>query len=414
MAANVAVKLEPESDPETNKPIISNVRPKTKPERSAARSHHSTARIGELSTTGDANGSDESATELLADVESTESSMSRLTAALTDDAIEAQTLPQQSLTTLEARIRVDLLISRAKQLLDVRQFDQALRSALLAQDLSECAQLDFSPDEDRPIDLVRRIEGQLEATLADQPARDDDLVESAPAKVEPEPIENSSKSTASSSPQENEKSKRARSRRDWSTLFRRDKKSTTTELESTSHDTKPAKAEPGTNPHKNDEQARIKPSPPARDGIVVANRSVAIGNVESSEATAISFALEPADETPAERPFSKSSRSENFYRADSERIEDHDHNDSSTGINSELNNSKLVLDDGGVQQSEIEVGEPTLPSTEEIELGNETPTRRTFSDVETDDGRSDDWNILYILFGISSLFAVTCYRRGAT
>ncbi len=73
-----------------------------------------------------------------------------------------------------------------------------------------------------------------------------------------------------------------------------------------------------------------------------------------------------------------------------------------------------MLDDGGVQQSEIEVGEPTLPSTEEIELGNETPTRRTFSDVETDDGRSDDWNLLYILFGISSLFAVTCYRRGAT
>ena len=89
--------------------------------------------------------------------------LERLKAALTEDA-KRNTEPSLSTgVSGDARLRVDSLLSRARRLFDIGQFIEARQIAQVAQELGETARLDYSPDEERPIDFVHRIDDQLQA-----------------------------------------------------------------------------------------------------------------------------------------------------------------------------------------------------------------------------------------------------------
>ncbi len=96
--------------------------------------------------------------------------LERLKAALNEDASRTTTSNRAVTATGEVRARVESLLSRARRLFDIGQLADAKQTAQMAQELGESARLDFSPDEERPIDLVRQIDDQLQAT-ADEEAQ---------------------------------------------------------------------------------------------------------------------------------------------------------------------------------------------------------------------------------------------------
>ena len=94
--------------------------------------------------------------------------LERLKAALSEDASRSTTSNLAVMASGEVRARVESLLSRARRLFDVGQLNDAKQTAQMAQELGESARLDFSPDEERPIDLVRQIDDQLQATADDE------------------------------------------------------------------------------------------------------------------------------------------------------------------------------------------------------------------------------------------------------
>lgn len=59
------------------------------------------------------------------------------------------------------RLRVDSLLRRARDLLNVGRLSEARRNAQLAVDLSDAVALEFLPSEERPVDLLREIDERL-------------------------------------------------------------------------------------------------------------------------------------------------------------------------------------------------------------------------------------------------------------
>ena len=218
------------------------------------------------------------------------SPLERLNAALTDDVRHAMTLPRRSVTALEERFRVDSLISRAKELFAIGQLDRAHEAAIAAQELGDAAQLDYAPDEDRPLDLVRRIEGQMDAIrLTQEPGTAD---ESSAATRTEEPEEATQLSTQLATPPAKEAKGTLKTPRNWSTFFRREKKPAAPAPEDpVIHG--PLTQDPVTQVssetlRKTSRADRIDSTPPARnhqipahDAIVMANRSVSLEARES-------------------------------------------------------------------------------------------------------------------------------------
>src|SRR5262249_33433148 len=62
-------------------------------------------------------------------------------------------------------------------------------------------------------------------------------------------------------------------------------------------------------------------------------------------------------------------------------------------------------------QPEFDIVEAVVPFREVNSAVDEEPRAEP---VEDDDARRADWTYLYIIFGICSMLALACYRRGAT
>ena len=92
--------------------------------------------------------------------------LERLKAALNEDARRTTSENPAVTVSSDARARVESLLDRARRLFDVGQLTDAKQTAQMAQELGETARLDFSPEEERPIDLVHQIDDQLQATQA--------------------------------------------------------------------------------------------------------------------------------------------------------------------------------------------------------------------------------------------------------
>ena len=232
------------------------------------------------------------------------------------------------MTSLDTRIRVDALLTRARQLFEVGQLEQARQTALTDQELSESSQIDFFPDEDRPIDLIRRIDGELkELQGKDETGSGRGSKESQAGQPPSETQQPSTKSAKVTSPPEKDSSGLARIRRDWSTLFRRDKKAGGPEANSASFDTKLAKVERVTESRNRDIQAsHVSMSEPA-PAIVMANRSVSLANSESAVVRSSPFIPNVADQLATEPD---SAQSLNHVTTESQYVETTDLTDPST------------------------------------------------------------------------------------
>lgn len=141
----------------------------------------------------------------------------RLKAALDDDAERARE-PDRQAPSHDARARVESLLSRARHLFDLGQLREARQAAKIAHELGDSARLDYSPDEERPIDLVQRIDDQLKETS--QAAATNETAENPAAQPEKQPQQQQSKAPATTAGDSN-----ARAKRDWGfSVFRRDRK----------------------------------------------------------------------------------------------------------------------------------------------------------------------------------------------
>lgn len=150
----------------------------------------------------------------------------RLKAALTEDAERAKEPARQLSGAHDARVRVESLVERARQLFAGGKLREARHTAQVAQDMGESAHLDYAPDEERPADLIHQIDDQLRKT-SQSPA-------SLPADQSPAGSPAVAKANDADSPAQgftsvtDDSTSKSKSRRDWSyglSVFRRDRKS---------------------------------------------------------------------------------------------------------------------------------------------------------------------------------------------
>ena len=352
---------------------------------------------------------DSNSTPLDNEAERADSPLERLNAALSDDALQAQSLPQRSVTMLEERFRVDSLLSRANRLIEIGQLQQAKEAALLAQELGDTAQLDYSPDEDRPIDLIRRIDGQLEAIrLAEQP-NSDEQNEPANAVAAAEVPESADIVVPVTSP-EKELKVLTRKNRNWSAFFRREKKSQATSAEP--GNLAPETLTLGPPASVRDEFRSVSRSTGTapRDAVVMANRSVTLGAPEPArERSNTTFPDSDDQKTSVEDVSSATvpkSTSPEISRLRSDR-------NVSFAVSSDSSRTTLEPDEGAGELPEIDTVETVLPTHEDEPATDDEPTRPGRSDsIETI--RPADGTFFYLAIGVCTVLAVICYRRGAT
>lgn len=228
VAANVAIKKETSADSDPDRrPVEGEIVPRSHFSRVSSRlSRGDSWPAGEISSWPEPADSINSRVYEDPGSVQAQSPLERLDAALSDDVQQAQALPQQSLTMMEQRYRAELLMNRAKALLALGQHEQALEVAELAQQLSDTAQLDFLPDEDRPVDVVWRIKGQIEAAAnLNQPDS-----EEADAEGRTRDSNKTKIGKDDSNSPEQELKELTRKNRNWTAVFRRVRKTASPEL----------------------------------------------------------------------------------------------------------------------------------------------------------------------------------------
>ena len=405
VAANVAIQNEAAS--ETNSPgttVSSDIRPKSHFSRFGSRFNRSEPRTRDGTAILDPNGSEEAIAKTLAETDRSDSPLERLNAALTDDALQVQSLPQRSLTTLEDKIRVDSLLSRAKRMFEIGQLDQARQTAQLAQELGETAQLDYLPDEDRPEDLVRRIDGQLDATrLKEEPDSESAIGETPMPSAEDDapPI-----ATALGDPRSlpgKEPSGRTRMRRDWSMLFRREKKPAASEANPIVQTSKELSVGPVSDNRRGTGSTNRTPAPVERNAIVMANRSVSLGTLE--------LPTEPSESVESGSSDAAPFGLETLSLAEPEMLDALDVEETPLVIIADSLKPTLESDEGVVLPEFDNV--ETVTPFHEVESTVEEPQQPVSMDSD-ETIRQSDWTGLYVVFGLCSLLALGCYRRGAT
>ncbi|MDB5341698.1 MAG: hypothetical protein JWP89_75 [Schlesneria sp.] len=126
----------------------------------------------------------------------------RLKAALDDDAERAEGSPRQSGSAHDVRVRVDSMVEKARRLFDLGQLREARHAAKVAHDLGDSARLDYSPDEERPIDLVQRIDDRIKETmeLADEVGASPSTTIADVTPTSPPPVANTAATAANSKP----------------------------------------------------------------------------------------------------------------------------------------------------------------------------------------------------------------------
>ncbi len=343
------------------------------------------------------------------EAERADSPLERLNAALSDDALQAQSLPQRSVTMLEERFRVDTLLSRANRLIEIGQLQQARESAMLAQEVGDAAQLDYSPDEDRPIDLIRRIDGQLEEIrLADQTGSEGNLepeqVVTAPEVPAPPDI-----TTPSNSP-EKELNVLTPKNRNWSAFFRREKKSSATMTDSGTRPVETVTLGPPAVVRDGFRSASRSNRTASHDAVVMANRSVSLEAAEPVSETSITVSADSDDQNRSVDDNSPSSDSRatglEVSRLRSDRTV-------SFAVSSDTSRSMFEPDEGTGPLPEIDAVDTEIPRHIDESSNDDEPNRPERTDSIEPIRPVDGW-FVYLAIGVCTVLAVICYRRGAT
>ena len=341
-----------------------------------------------------------------------EEQVERLKAALNDDARRSTEPNRTASFSGEARVRVDSLLGRARRLFDVGRLSEARQTAQIAQELGESARLDYSPDEERPIDLVHRIDGQLQALQ--QPSEEtehSDVAETDRFKAAPSDAE--SKTTALETS----------GSRSWlgrgMNVFRRDRKPSTTDatIIPVAADTAPTQV--SLSLELDDDTGSHSDS---RAAVVQANRSVALSMVTSPQRNIGEFVTSP---TTARDDGPNSLRSDpSSTDSDSEVSELPDSGPATMKVDpsdSLLDDSarfsgdagpRLTTDDAATSPPALEAVRPVSPFRNVVGTTKSSqpsrPVHREAHDTVW------GWAAGAACFLACSILALTCYRRGAT
>lgn len=342
----------------------------------------------------------------------------RLKAALDDDAERANSPPRAVAGGHDVRVRVESMLARARQLFDLGQTREARHTAKIAHDLGDSARLDYSPDEERPIDLVQRIDDHLRVTAeqaAVQHGNAPDSLANQPV-AEPEPAESvipNGREDKAADPES------AKQRRDWGyglTVFRRDRKPGVTDRANVAPG--PATTLPAVTPI-----PAVVLVPPELDtetdgAVVQANRSLSLAKVEETTPT------RQARDASAPIAFAPYQR-----RKVSSELSDSVQDDSSSETDPEIETQDIgaldqawppeITDKSAIAEEE----EVIVAPVEFEEVKPLTPFRdvaaAALSDVSEVEQierpqQSFGWIAGAAVFGICAAIAIFWYRRGAT
>lgn len=339
----------------------------------------------------------------------------RLKAALDDDAERANAPPRAVAGGHDVRVRVESMLARARQLFDLGQTREARHTAKIAHDLGDSARLDYAPDEERPIDLVQRIDDHLRVAAEQATAKPTD----APDALANQPVGAGSPGESITPNRREDKGAdpdATKQRRDWSyglTVFRRDRKSTSTEK---------ANALPGpesTLPVVTSIPAVVLAEPELdveKDGAVVqANRSLSLSKVEdvtpvrqARDASApIAFAPYHRRETPGELNDLQDAPS----RESEPEIETQDIESLEQHWPRETADKSAAADEVILAPVEFEEVKPLTPFRDVA--GAALSDLNEVEQVEPARG-SVSWMLGAGGFGICAAIAIFWYRRGAT
>ncbi|WP_397571215.1 hypothetical protein [Schlesneria sp. T3-172] len=408
VAANVAINDDVPTDSDSNQSAVEG---EAVPRSQFSRVTSWLPRIdswssGEASTTPESPATTEESAQASLKSDRKRSPLERLDAALNNDLQQARALPQQSETIKEQRNRVDLLIARAKALLSMGQHEQALEMADLAQQLSDSHQLDFHPDEDRPADVVRRIEGQMEA-VGDLP--ESELGRSESGKASKDAVDPLEKKIDPNSP-EQELKELTRKNRNWTALFRRVKKTSAVELDGIlpSSEAVTLGLPLDLNTAETLPERGLKSVQPG--AIVRANRSVSLKFVDPV-GDSISPTIEPVlDESIPS--INTSIQTENETPMEAPAIEQLNEGEARFSDREQRAVTLGDLDDENVEMPQFENVEVPARSRKTETRLEESQSR--VSDDEAHSVHNIDWLLAYGVIGVCTVFAVVCYRSGTT
>ncbi len=412
VAANVAVRKESSDEStSTDAAMVNDTRLKPRLSRLGKAFRWSEPRSAEPSAINEtASAGLGTATHSSSSILMLETPLDRLNAALTDDSLQSPLVPELGLGNLEDRIRIDSLMSRARQYLEAGQFDPALRSALSAMEISESGQIDDSPEEDRPVDLVRKIEELLEASrLADRSDSEKETIDVTQSSIETESSTRMAIEQAKPAARtEKETTGLTRIRRDWSTLFRGNRKPSSAETESgTSSSKGAASRDSNSNTGATSRSENLERQLREPDAIVMANRSIALGEPEPF-----------AEPTARDGRNSNSATVANSDTFDTEPLSVGAQDDFESREAADETNALQV--DSMKSLSDEDVG--TLPELNTVETQRacqitESNTENSIHpeiDDPDDTNRYADWTMIYVAFGVCGVIAFAFYRRGAT
>ena len=357
----------------------------------------------------------------------------RLKAALSDDAERAKSPPRQAGGAHDVRVRVESMLTRARRLFDLGQLREARHAAKVAHDLGDSARLDYSPDEERPIDLVQRIDSQLKESAGQN---ESNSAQTANSSDNP-PASNTNSTQAGRAAQDDpravkepETDSAPRPKRDWGlNVFRRDRKMPPTDQATATPSAPVGQAKGSAVPTVIQMSFEADTDSPEESGaaVVQANRSLTLikasKTFETSETRAARIPRQSFDSsTPiAYAPFQRTARD----GESSEALLDTSDPDLEVRPSSEIESdpppwpldvdespTRPIVDESTPPPADVEEVKPLSPFHDVA--GQSSPD--IAASVPTDNLNSANWNWLagIAAFGICALIAVFWYRRGAT
>ena len=343
-----------------------------------------------------------------------EDQLERLKAALSEDA-RRNTEPNRTAGSFgDARLRVDSLLGRARRLFDVGQFTEARQTAQIAQELGETARLDYSPDEERPIDFVHRIDDQLQVMRGpSDEIEHNNVADTERPNTEAMPaVESKTAATESSG-------NRSRLLGRGINVFRRDRKSAAADVAiiPAAADNVPPQVSLGL-----EFEDDAKANTDTRTAVVQANRSVALSTAASPQSMSReAIRSRVTERSDAEETLRSNPPLDASDIAESELPEDSPRATTAESPGRSLDNpTNFSPDDGPQLKTDNTAALP--PALEDVRpvspfrsvAGNTKVSHSSNPKHSEPPGSVWGWAIGAACLMACSLLALACYRRGAT
>ena len=334
--------------------------------------------------------------------------LERLQAAINDDAERADTRSRIANGGHDVRLRVESMLEKSRRLFDLGQLREARHTAKIAQEIGDSARLDFSPEEERPVDLVQRIDDHI---------RGEETADSTPTGSAEEPVVTADKNPAGvKPPTAKEQDSSNRPRRDWSGLavFRRERKATTAEQSVNPAGLGSAKKTPIVQLSLDGDRTATDEA----DGAVVqANRSVSVKQSSSQASTNPSVSY-PAESEPIEPTELQTNRepTDEPPELTEDAVAMTDVAPDENGVNPAWTGDRLkppsATDEDSPPPADFDESRPIL-AFREI---NSPPQTNLQTPMISGDDRPGSWGtyVAATLFSLCAVAAIFWYRRGAT